>query len=110
MEQKNDLLSLSLLLAFIAGFCDTVTFVSADELFSAHVTGNFVVFAYDVIKRADSHAWTKLLTFPLFILSVIIGARISRKTTNKYALLKIEGVMWTISRLLAFRFLPAGLL
>src|SRR3954467_15170542 len=101
MEQKDKLLSLSLLLAFIAGFCDTVTFVSADELFSAHVTGNFVVFAYDVIKRTDLHAWIKLLTFPLFILSVIIGARISRKATNKYTLLKIEGVLLIVSSILA---------
>jgi hypothetical protein len=33
----------TMMLAGVAGFCDTVTFVAADELFSAHVTGNFTI-------------------------------------------------------------------
>jgi uncharacterized membrane protein YoaK (UPF0700 family) len=34
----------------VADFCDTVTFVAAGKLFSAHVTDNFIVFAYDIIN------------------------------------------------------------
>jgi uncharacterized membrane protein YoaK (UPF0700 family) len=104
MEQKDPLLLISLLLSFVAGFCDAATFVSAEELFSAHVTGNFVIFAYDVIKHTDLQAWIKLLTFPLFIFSVMTAGWISRKTTNKFALLKIEGALLLFSSILAIAF------
>jgi uncharacterized membrane protein YoaK (UPF0700 family) len=110
METKDHLFSISLLLSFVAGFCDTVTFVSAEELFSAHVTGNFVVFAYDVIKHTDTHAWTKLLTFPLFILSVITGGVIAGKSTHKFTLLQIEGALLILSGILAIVFGAAGML
>jgi uncharacterized membrane protein YoaK (UPF0700 family) len=63
----------TLLLASIAGFCDTITFVAADRVFSAHVTGNFIVFAYDVVTDSDKRAWIKFMTLPIFIISVMTG-------------------------------------
>ncbi|WP_426667422.1 YoaK family protein [Mucilaginibacter sp. McL0603] len=101
MEQEKLVGITSLLLSFVAGFCDTVTFVAAGELFSAHVTGNFIVFAYDIIKHANAGAWQKLLTFPVFILAVMTGGRISRKWTNMYILLILEGILLLISGLMA---------
>ena len=71
MERPKTIVYITILLAITAGYCDTVTFVSVNELFSAHVTGNFIVFAYDIIKHADTEAWLKLLSFPVFILAVI---------------------------------------
>jgi len=59
--------------AFVAGFCDVATFTSANQLFSAHVTGNFVVFAYDLVKGVDEQTWRKLLSFPVFIAAVIMA-------------------------------------
>ena len=85
--------NITLLLAAIAGFCDTVTFVAADSLFSAHVTGNFIVFAYQLINRQELHAWVKLLTFPVFVFSVMAGGRLAANTLNKYHLLLAEGVL-----------------
>ena len=64
---------LSVLLTLVAGFCDTVTFVAADSLFSAHVTGNFIVFAYDIVHEVDAHAWSKLVSFPVFVAAVAAG-------------------------------------
>ena len=82
---------LSVLLTLVAGFCDTVTFVAADSLFSAHVTGNFIVFAYDVVHQVDAHAWTKLGSFPVFVAAVVAGRWVAGRAQNRYALLLWEG-------------------
>jgi len=94
----------TLLLTIIAGYCDTVTFVAADAIFSAHVTGNFIVFAYQIIKGSDLHAWVKLLTFPIFIGSVIIGGWIAARSESKYKVLLWEGIILTITGIGAYVF------
>jgi len=63
----------TLLLVLSAGFCDAITFTKADELFSAHVTGNFILFAYDLVNAADFVTWVRLLTFPVFFAAVLVG-------------------------------------
>jgi len=90
-----------MLLSFVAGFCDTVTFIAAGELFSAHVTGNFIVFAYDLVKHANAESWQKLITFPVFILSVMIGGKIARKSRSDYTLIKLEGILLLIAGIAA---------
>jgi uncharacterized membrane protein YoaK (UPF0700 family) len=97
MEVQKNIWYVTLLLTMIAGYCDTVTFVAADSIFSAHVTGNFIVFAYQIIKGSDVHAWIKLLTFPVFILAVIVGGRIALKSTNRYTILFWEGILLVLS-------------
>ncbi|WP_116788249.1 YoaK family protein [Flavobacterium psychrotrophum] len=93
MEKQSNIWYVTLLLTIIAGYCDTVTFVAADSLFSAHVTGNFIVFAYQIVKGSELHAWIKLLTFPVFIISVIIGGRLGAKAVDRYNLLLWEGLL-----------------
>ena len=75
MKAQRQINTFTLLLAAVAGFCDTATFVSGDSIFSAHVTGNFIVFAAQVIVGTEENAWIKLVTFPVFIIAVIIGDR-----------------------------------
>jgi len=104
MEQPKNIWYITLLLTCIAGFCDTLTFVAADTLFSAHVTGNFIVFAYQVINGNDVYAWIKLLTFPIFIISVIIGGYIASKSIFKYKILLWEGCILTLSGLFSILF------
>lgn len=104
MEQPKNIRYITLLLTCIAGFCDTLTFVAADTLFSAHVTGNFIVFAYQVINGNDVYAWIKLLTFPIFIISVIIGGYIASKSIFKYKILLWEGCILTLSGLFSILF------
>jgi uncharacterized membrane protein YoaK (UPF0700 family) len=84
----------------IAGYCDTVTFVAAGSVFSAHVTGNFIVFAYQFVKGSDMNAWVKLLTFPVFILAVIVGGRIAAKVLNHYTILFWEGLLLFLAGIL----------
>jgi uncharacterized membrane protein YoaK (UPF0700 family) len=104
MEQSKSIWYITFLLTCIAGFCDTLTFVAADTLFSAHVTGNFIVFAYQVINGNDVYAWIKLLTFPIFIISVICGGYIASKSSMKYRILFWEGCILTLSGILAIGF------
>ena len=95
---------LTLLLASIAGFCDTITFVAADRIFSAHVTGNFIVFAYDVVTASDASAWVKLLTLPVFIISVMAAGWLMRKKLNRYVLLLSESILLIAGGLIALGF------
>ena len=62
-------IAVSALLAFTAGFVDTVGFIALFGLFTAHVTGNFVLIGAALI---DSHEGlvSKLLALPLFVLAV----------------------------------------
>ncbi|WP_427873606.1 DUF1275 family protein [Flavobacterium sp. MMS24-S5] len=103
IQQKN-IWYVTLLLTIIAGYCDTVTFVAADSIFSAHVTGNFIVFAYQIVKGSDLHAWVKLLTFPVFIIAVITGGRIALKATNRYTILFWEGIILVLSGIASYVF------
>ncbi|WEK70463.1 MAG: YoaK family protein [Candidatus Chryseobacterium colombiense] len=100
MELKHSIGFVTLLLAMIAGYCDTVTFVAAESIFSAHVTGNFIVFAYQFVKGSDINAWVKLLTFPVFILAVITGGRIAGKALNHYTILFLEGLLLVLAGIL----------
>jgi len=60
-------------LTFVAGFCDTATFVHMNEVFSAHVTGNFVLFAAAVAGGLEEADYLKIVTFPVFLLGVVIA-------------------------------------
>jgi uncharacterized membrane protein YoaK (UPF0700 family) len=99
MEQQNTIRNFTLLLATVAGFCDTLTFVTSQE-FSAHVTGNFIVLAYDIIKGADASSWMKLVSFPVFIIAVITGGWIIARTANKCSILLAEGIILAITGLI----------
>jgi len=105
MENQKSIWFVTLLLSTVAGYCDTVTFVSAGSIFSAHVTGNFIVFAYQIIKGSDAKAWIKLLTFPVFIISVMIGGQIATRTFNRYKILLLEGVILVLSGIISVVFM-----
>lgn len=110
MENQHNIWFVTLILSAVAGYCDTVTFVSAGSIFSAHVTGNFIVFAYQIIKGSDTQAWIKLLTFPVFMISVIIGGLIAARTINRYKILLAEGLVLLLSGIISELFVhTAGL-
>lgn len=92
IEQKRSIGQVTFLLAAVAGFCDTATFVAGDAIFSAHVTGNFIVFAEQVVVGSNGTAsWIKLLSFPVFVAAVMTGGRLVEKTRIKYKVLLTEG-------------------
>jgi uncharacterized membrane protein YoaK (UPF0700 family) len=97
MELQKPVVFITILLAATAGYCDTVTFVSASQLFSAHVTGNFIVFAYDIINHANISAWLKLISLPVFIIAVITGGFIAARSAKASTILLFEGILLSIS-------------
>ena len=101
----------SLLLTLVAAFTDATTFVGAGKLFSAHVTGNFIVLAYDIIYGADPNEWSKLLAFPVFFGGVMVAGRIANRNSGAVVgegqpdggnrLLRIEGILLMLAGLAA---------
>jgi uncharacterized membrane protein YoaK (UPF0700 family) len=96
----------SIILSYVAGYADTSTFIGADKLFSAHVTGNFVILPYEIVTNQLAGSWLKLISFPVFILAVFIStqiinhARDDRKAINRFMIL--EGILLIISGLISW--------
>jgi uncharacterized membrane protein YoaK (UPF0700 family) len=57
-------------MGFLAGYVDTLGFVALFGLFTAHVTGNFVLIAAALADPAQTPSLLKLLAFPAFIFGV----------------------------------------
>ncbi len=102
METQTNVKWFTLLLSGIAGYCDTATFIAGNGTFSAHVTGNFIIFAAQAVLGADPTAWVKLITFPVFIIAVISGGWLAAKTGKQYILLLIEGILLVLAGAAAF--------
>ena len=60
-------------LSFLAGYVDTLGFVALHGLFTAHVTGNFVLLGREVVAPGHDVV-LKLLAFPAFIGGVSISS------------------------------------
>lgn len=80
----------------VAGFVDTACFLSVDGLFTAHVTGNFVL-AGAVLVDGRPDALLRLAALPVFALAVAVGSRLvararQRGTDAARALLWLQGL------------------
>jgi uncharacterized membrane protein YoaK (UPF0700 family) len=60
-------------MGFLAGYVDTLGFIALFGLFTAHVTGNFVLIAAALADPAQTPSLLKLLAFPAFILGVAVA-------------------------------------
>ena len=96
----------SIILSYVAGYADTSTFIGADRLFSAHITGNFVILPYEIVTHQLAGSWLKLISFPVFILAVFISTQImdhvkdEKKAINRFMIL--EGILLIISGLISW--------
>lgn len=100
------------LLAFTAGFVDTTGFIALFGLFTAHVTGNFVLIGAGI---ADSHQGIlgKLLALPVFVLAVaatrlFILARESRGGNAVPGLIIAQALFLVLFLLAGIAALPIG--
>ena len=71
-----------------AGFCDTATFIAMGGIFSAHVTGNFVLFAAALAEGISAEDYLKLWTFPVFLLGVAMAVICAGKNPGSASALR----------------------
>ena len=65
-------------LALVAGYVDSLGFVALFGLFTAHVTGNFVLIGKELSGPGPGEGvWLKLLAFPAFVLAVVLSRLIA---------------------------------
>ncbi|MFL6707351.1 MAG: YoaK family protein [Massilia sp.] len=60
-------------LAFLAGYVDTLGFIALFGLFTAHVTGNFILIGAALADPTKASVLLKFLAFPAFIAGVAAG-------------------------------------
>ncbi|MCS3531670.1 YoaK family protein [Chryseobacterium sp. JUb7] len=100
--KKDAVLYSSLVMAFSAGFVDTSTFTVADGLFSAHITGNLVVFAYKLSDHPELSDFVNLISFPVFITAVILTAKVNARYKNQKGIFASIGILLIFSGIIAF--------
>ncbi len=57
-------------LGFLAGYVDTLGFIALFGLFTAHVTGNFVLIAVALADASQASMLLKFLAFPAFVAGI----------------------------------------
>ncbi|MDR8732066.1 YoaK family protein [Burkholderia pseudomultivorans] len=72
------------ILAAVAGFVDTLSFVALFGLFTAHVTGNFVLIGAGVAGFGQG-VLLKLSVFPAFVCGVVASSLIARSLSARPA-------------------------
>jgi len=110
MTGVKRLLVASLTLGFIGGYVDTVGFVALFGLFTAHVTGNFVLIGAELSRASGGGVLLKLLVFPTFVVSVALARMVAlrcerTKTVASRPLLVMQAALLVVALICS---VPAG--
>ena len=70
-DQRNRFRSIDM--GFLAGYVDTLGFVALFGLFTAHVTGNFVLIGVALADASKASILLKFLAFPAFIAGIAMA-------------------------------------
>ncbi|MEN9865539.1 MAG: hypothetical protein RL748_1129 [Pseudomonadota bacterium] len=90
-NQEGGAQRMALLLALVAGYVDTLGFVALFGLFTAHVTGNFVLIGKELSGPGEG-VLIKLLAFPAFILGVAL-ARLAALALKKHGVVETRPLL-----------------
>jgi len=110
MTGAKRLLLASLALGFIGGYVDTVGFVALFGLFTAHVTGNFVLIGAELSRSSANSVLLKLLVFPTFVAAVALARMVALRcertqTVASRPLLVMQAVLLAVALMCS---VPAG--
>jgi uncharacterized membrane protein YoaK (UPF0700 family) len=94
-------------LSATAGYVDTLSFVSLFGLFTAHVTGNFVLIGGGVAGYGQG-IFLKLMAFPAFIVGVVLSSLIIR-TRNPRTPMRGACMLYAVQAILLLAFCVAGI-
>ncbi|MBN3836926.1 YoaK family protein [Burkholderia sp. Ac-20344] len=94
------------ILSAVAGFVDTLSFVSLFGLFTAHVTGNFVLIGAGVAGFGQG-ILLKLSVFPAFVCGVVAASLIARSLSARPAWQGTRA-LHTVQAVLLLGFCAAG--
>lgn len=100
--KTNSVLTTTALMAFSAGYADAGTYTAANKLFSAHVTGNFVTFAFKLSTGPTAADFLNLISFPVFLLAVYLTGQINKDLQNERKLSMFIGVLLIFAAALAY--------
>lgn len=108
METNRKNMVMGTALGFLAGYVDTLGFVALFGLFTAHVTGNFVLIGAGLARQSNADLLIKFLAFPAFILGVAIARLVIAAMEQR----KLPALRYTMLLQLAllFGFMVLGLL
>ena len=76
LQASKSTVTVSIGLGFVAGYVDALGFVALFGLFTAHVTGNFVLIGA-ALAHSSGTILLKLLVFPAFVLAVALARLIA---------------------------------
>lgn len=93
-------------LSAIAGYLDTLSFVALFGLFTAHVTGNFVLIGAGIAGYGQG-VFLKLMAFPAFIIGVVLSSFIIR-TCNPDTPMRGACMLYGVQAALLLAFCIAG--
>jgi len=101
----------SFILSFVSGFVDTAGFIALGGVFTAHVTGNFVLAGASIVRANTEGVFVKLVMFPIFVaavgLSYWAACFLERKNKNAlFYLMLSEAVFLLIFAVVGFYFQP----
>jgi uncharacterized membrane protein YoaK (UPF0700 family) len=95
-----------LVLTFVTGLVDAVTYLSFGHVFAANMTGNVMVLGFALAGAGDISATASLVSFTSFMVGGIIGARLAReleRTRHRWTLsmLVIETILLSVAAALS---------
>ncbi|MFM0336902.1 YoaK family protein [Paraburkholderia fungorum] len=94
-------------LAAVAGYVDTLGFVALFGLFTAHVTGNFVLIGASVAGFGQG-VFLKLMAFPAFIAGVAVSSVLVRRQ-QVAAPLHAASLLYSVQTVLLLAFCISGI-
>ncbi|MET3130480.1 uncharacterized membrane protein YoaK (UPF0700 family) [Oxalobacteraceae bacterium GrIS 1.11] len=104
-HHQNQLQGLGL--GCVAGYVDTLGFIALFGLFTAHVTGNFVLIGAALAAPTGTSIVLKLLAFPAFISGVAVACLlIGSAQRRQWPALRL---VWLLQALLLCGFMACGL-